>query len=184
MRRFAFVSGLILGGSVTAWLLGSAFCYLFTGKLPSIQVDQNQRPRLSLGQILVDSGLVKAPELRKALAEQIEETDQVLLVGMGELHLEVLVDRLRREYGVDAKLGRPQVVSRVTVHGDGAGEATYVRELPDKHIHGGAACEIRPRARGAGEQGLLGSGPAGLAWQLLSDEGEMPERALNEALGA
>jgi hypothetical protein len=48
MRRFAFVSGLILGGSVTAWLLGSAFCYLFTGKLPSIQMNQNQRPRLSL----------------------------------------------------------------------------------------------------------------------------------------
>jgi hypothetical protein len=42
------VSGLILGGSVTAWLLGSAFCYLFTGKLPSIELNQNQRPRLSL----------------------------------------------------------------------------------------------------------------------------------------
>ena len=48
MRRFAFASGLILGGSVTAWLLGSALCYLFTGKLPSIQISQNQRPRLSL----------------------------------------------------------------------------------------------------------------------------------------
>jgi hypothetical protein len=48
MRRFAFMSGLILGGGVTAWLLGSAFCYLFTGKLPSIQVGPNQRPRLSL----------------------------------------------------------------------------------------------------------------------------------------
>ena len=48
MRRFAFVSGLILGGSLTAWLLGSALCYLFTGKLPSIQISQDQRPRLSL----------------------------------------------------------------------------------------------------------------------------------------
>ena len=48
MRRFAFVSGLILGSGVTAWLLGSALCYLFTGKLPSIQISQNQRPRLSL----------------------------------------------------------------------------------------------------------------------------------------
>ena len=52
MRRFAFVSGLILGGGVSAWLLGSALCYLFTGKLPSIQVDQNRRPRLAL----VDAG--------------------------------------------------------------------------------------------------------------------------------
>jgi hypothetical protein len=48
MRRMAFWSGLVLGGSVSAWLLGSAICYLFTGKLPSIQVSQDQRPRLSL----------------------------------------------------------------------------------------------------------------------------------------
>jgi hypothetical protein len=48
MRRFAFVSGLILGGGVSAWLLGSAFCYLFTGKLPSIEVRPDQRPRLTL----------------------------------------------------------------------------------------------------------------------------------------
>lgn len=48
MRRIAFVSGLILGGSVTAWLLGSALCYLFTGKLPSIEARPNERPRLAL----------------------------------------------------------------------------------------------------------------------------------------
>jgi hypothetical protein len=58
MRRFAFVSGLILGGSVTAWLLGAALCYLFTGKLASIQVDQNQRPRLSLVDV---GGLYETP---------------------------------------------------------------------------------------------------------------------------
>ena len=58
MRRFAFVSGLILGGGVTAWLLGSALCYLFTGKLLSIQVDQNQRPRLSLVDV---GGLYETP---------------------------------------------------------------------------------------------------------------------------
>jgi hypothetical protein len=52
MRRFAFVSGLILGGGVSAWLLGSVLCYLFTGKLPSIQVRPDQRPRLTL----VDTG--------------------------------------------------------------------------------------------------------------------------------
>jgi hypothetical protein len=60
MRRFAFVSGLILGGGVTAWLLGSALCYLFTGKLPSIQVDQNQRPRLSLVDV---GGLYETPSV-------------------------------------------------------------------------------------------------------------------------
>jgi hypothetical protein len=48
MRRFAFVSGLILGGGASAWLLGSALCYLFTGKLPLIEVQGDRRPRLSL----------------------------------------------------------------------------------------------------------------------------------------
>ena len=58
MRRFAFVSGLILGGGVTAWLLGSALCYLFTGKLPSIQTEKNRRPRLSLVDV---GGLYETP---------------------------------------------------------------------------------------------------------------------------
>ena len=60
MRRFAFLSGLILGGSVTAWLLGSALCYLFTGKLPAIQVGENQRPRLSLVEV---GGLYETPSV-------------------------------------------------------------------------------------------------------------------------
>ena len=65
MRRFAFVSGLILGGGVTAWLLGSAFCYLFTGKLPAIQVSQNRRPRLSLVDV---NGLYETPPVVPAPA--------------------------------------------------------------------------------------------------------------------
>jgi len=63
MRRLAFVSGLILGGGVTAWVLGSAFCYLFTGKLPSIQVRENQPPRL----VLIDvDRLYEVPPVRLA----------------------------------------------------------------------------------------------------------------------
>jgi hypothetical protein len=65
MRRFAFVSGLILGGSVTAWLLGSAFCYLFTGKLPSFRMDPNRRPRLTLVDV---DGLYETPSVITARA--------------------------------------------------------------------------------------------------------------------
>jgi hypothetical protein len=60
MRRFAFVSGLILGGSVTAWLLGAALCYLFTGKLPAIQVSEDRRPRMSLVDV---DGLYETPSI-------------------------------------------------------------------------------------------------------------------------
>lgn len=58
MRRFAFVSGLILGGGLVAWLLGSAFCYLFTGKLPAFQIGPDRRPRLDLIDI---GGLYEVP---------------------------------------------------------------------------------------------------------------------------
>jgi hypothetical protein len=60
MRRFAFVSGLILGGGVTAWFLGAALCYLFTGKLPAIEVGKNQPPRFSLVDI---DGLYETPSV-------------------------------------------------------------------------------------------------------------------------
>ena len=60
MRRFAFVSGLILGGSVIAWLLGSALCYLFTGKLPAIEAREHQPPRFSLVDV---GGLYETPSV-------------------------------------------------------------------------------------------------------------------------
>jgi hypothetical protein len=60
VRRFAFVSGLILGGGVSAWLLGSALCYLFTGKLPSIQMSEDQRLRLTLVDV---DGLYETPSV-------------------------------------------------------------------------------------------------------------------------
>ncbi len=78
------------------------------------------------------------------------ETGQTIIAGMGELHLEILVDRIRREYGVAAKLGRAMVVCRTTVLGEGVGEAQFARELEVKTIFGEAACVVRPRARGAG----------------------------------
>jgi hypothetical protein len=73
MRRFAFVSGLILGGGVSAWLLGSALCYLFTGKLPSIEVRPDQRPRLTLVGVnrLVEVQPVSSPQAWRAEREAV-----------------------------------------------------------------------------------------------------------------
>jgi elongation factor G len=78
------------------------------------------------------------------------ETGQTILVGMGELHLEVVLDRIRREYGVKATLGRPQVVCRTTVTAEGRGEAVFARELQQKEIYGEAVVVVRPRARATG----------------------------------
>jgi hypothetical protein len=66
----AFWSGLILGASACAWFLGSALCYLFTNKLPSIEMSPDQRPRLAL--IDVDR-LYETPVVMPTRAAEAEE---------------------------------------------------------------------------------------------------------------
>jgi elongation factor G len=78
------------------------------------------------------------------------ETGQTLISGMGELHLEIIVDRMRREYGVQAKAGKPQVVYRETVMGEGEASSVFERELKEQAIYGEATCRVSSRDRGAG----------------------------------
>jgi elongation factor G len=96
-----------------------------------------------------------------ALAKMVEEdptfrvkddpdTGQTLISGMGELHLEIIVDRMKREYGVQARAGKPQVVYRETVLGSGEGHAVFERDLKDQAIYGEATCQVRGRPRGSG----------------------------------
>ena len=78
------------------------------------------------------------------------ETGQTIIWGMGELHLEVIVDRMRREYGVAANVGKPQVVYRETVLGEADGHAVFEREMKEQKIFGEARCRVRSLARGSG----------------------------------
>ncbi|HXV75928.1 MAG TPA: elongation factor G [Candidatus Polarisedimenticolaceae bacterium] len=83
---------------------------------------------------------------------QDEETGQTLISGMGELHLDVIVDRLHREYGVEASVGKPQVVCRETIREEAEAEATFERELKEAALYGRVACRVRPRGRGQGNR--------------------------------
>ncbi len=78
------------------------------------------------------------------------DTGQTLIRGMGELHLEIIVDRMKREYGVLARAGKPQVVYRETVLGEGEGHAVFERDLKEQSIYGEATCIVRSRPRGSG----------------------------------
>ncbi|MGI6495651.1 MAG: elongation factor G [Kiritimatiellia bacterium] len=78
------------------------------------------------------------------------ESGQTILSGMGELHLEILVDRLRREFNVDAKVGKPMVSYAETVTGMGSGEATFDREIAGKRNYARVALEVTPLPRGQG----------------------------------
>ncbi len=79
-----------------------------------------------------------------------EETGQTVVSGMGELHLEVIVDRLTREYGVKAHVGKPQVVYRETIRAVSEASATFERELKEETLSGTATCRVAPLARGEG----------------------------------
>jgi len=81
-----------------------------------------------------------------------EDTGQTLISGMGELHLEVVVDRLRREYGAEASVGKPHVVYRETILNEARAEAVFERELKEAELYGKVACKVAPLERGAGVQ--------------------------------
>jgi elongation factor G len=78
------------------------------------------------------------------------DTDQMILSGMGELHLDVVLERVRREYGVAPRVGKPQVVYLETPTVEGAGEGEFDRELGDRVHHGKVAIAVMPLAREAG----------------------------------
>ncbi len=79
-----------------------------------------------------------------------EETGQTLIAGMGELHLEIIVDRLRREWNVDANVGRPQVAYRETVQGASRQETRFARQTGGRGQFAHVVIEIRAAERGAG----------------------------------
>ncbi|MFQ5946698.1 MAG: elongation factor G [Anaerolineae bacterium] len=83
---------------------------------------------------------------------QDEETGQTLISGMGELHLEVLVDRMFREFRVSASVGRPQVSYRESISRPVRVEGRYVRQSGGRGQYGHVWLELEPRERGAGVQ--------------------------------
>ncbi|MGH2445641.1 MAG: elongation factor G [Candidatus Limnocylindria bacterium] len=79
-----------------------------------------------------------------------EESSQTRIAGMGELHLEVLVDRMLREFKVQANVGRPQVSYREAIRKETRAEGRFVRQTGGKGQYGHAVLTLEPLARGAG----------------------------------
>jgi elongation factor G len=78
------------------------------------------------------------------------ETGQTLISGMGELHLEIIVDRLLREFKVDANVGRPQVAYKEGIKGRTKAEGKYVRQSGGRGQYGHVWLELEPLDRGTG----------------------------------
>jgi len=77
-----------------------------------------------------------------------EETGQTIISGMGELHLDIIVDRLRREFGVDANVGKPQVAYRETVRRTVKQESRYVKQTGGRGQYGHVVIELSPLEEG------------------------------------
>ena len=81
---------------------------------------------------------------------QDPQTGQTLVYGMGELHIEILMDRMSREFGVQANLGKPQVAYKETILKTAEGESKFLRQMGSKAQYGHCVLTLEPLPRGQG----------------------------------
>jgi len=79
-----------------------------------------------------------------------EETAEMIISGMGELHLEIIVDRMKREFDVGVNVGRPQVAYKETVLGEAQAEGKYIRQSGGRGQYGHVWLKVEPLERGRG----------------------------------
>lgn len=108
---------------------------------PKSKADQNKMG-IALGKLSEEDPTFKT--------ETDEETGQTIISGMGELHLDVLVNRLRREFKVDANVGAPQVAYRETIKAAGKVEGKFIRQSGGRGQYGHVWIEFEPLEQGEG----------------------------------
>jgi elongation factor G len=114
---------------------------------PKTKKDQ-EKLSIGLGRLLAED-----PTLR---IESNEDTGQTVLSGMGELHLDIIVDRLRREYGVETNVGAPQVSYREAIRGSVESEGKYVKQSGGRGQYGHCWLRISPNELGKGVEFING----------------------------
>jgi elongation factor G len=83
-----------------------------------------------------------------------EETSQLIIAGMGELHLEIIIDRLKREFKVEANTGAPQIAYRETITKNADGEGKFIRQSGGRGQYGHACIKVMPNEKGKGVEVL------------------------------
>jgi elongation factor G len=108
---------------------------------PKTKADQ-EKLGMGLGKLMAED-----PTFR---VKTDNETGQVVIAGMGELHLEIIVDRLKREFNVEASVGKPQVAYKETVTRASEGEGRYIKQTGGRGQYGHAKIRMIPRKPGEG----------------------------------
>ena len=108
-------------------------------------------PKTKLGQEKMSLALSKLSDEDPSFKTYTDrETGQTIIAGMGELHLEIIVDRLVREFKVEANVGKPQVAYRETVKKPARAEGKFIRQSGGKGQYGHVVIELSPLAPGSG----------------------------------
>ena len=122
-------------------------------EIPAPVITVAIEPASKADQDKLSNGLVKLSEEDPTFrVESDPETNQTKISGMGELHLEIIVDRLRREFGVNATVGAPQVAYRETITKAVDVEGKFVRQTGGRGQYGHVRVRAEPRGRGEGFQ--------------------------------
>ena len=107
---------------------------------------------------VLDEALARYTEEDPTLLSHFdEETGMRTISGMGELHLDVTLERMRREYHISPRVGAPEVIMRETITGTGEGDCVFDRELGKVQHFGHVSVSVAPRPRGAGNTMKPGS---------------------------
>ncbi len=118
---------------------------------PAPVLDRAIEPRTKADQDKLSIGLQRLAEEDPTFQVRTdEETGQTIISGMGELHLEVIVDRMLREFNVQANVGKPQVAYRETIRKAVRTEGRFIRQSGGRGQYGHIVLELEPRERGAG----------------------------------
>ena len=121
----------------------------FTDPVISVAIE----PRSRAEQDKLTDALLKLTEEDPTFQVRYDqETGQTIISGMGELHLEILVDRMRREFGMQASIGKPQVAYREAITRPAKGEGRLVRQTGGHGQYGHCIVEIEPGQAGTGHQ--------------------------------
>ena len=108
-------------------------------------------PKTKADEDKLGASLVKLAEEDPTFKVRFDsETGQTLISGMGELHLEIIVDRLLREFKVEANVGRPQVAYKETIKQPARAEGRYIRQTGGRGQYGHVVLQVEPLERGAG----------------------------------
>jgi elongation factor G len=120
-------------------------------EFPEPVIDQAIEPKTKADQDKLSDALMRLAEEDPTFRVKTdEETGQTIIAGMGELHLEILVDRIKREYRVDANVGKPQVAYRETIRATIDQDHKFQRQTGGKGQYGHVVIEFSPNEPGKG----------------------------------